>query len=321
MLVSTTKRCYIDCRYNYCRVELYSPAHERNGSRIMNTQDRISADTNLGAVTLMVANMDAMVQFYTEGVGLSVLAQAGNSTTLGFGNQRVVVLEHSPLLTHAPENSAGLFHTAILYDTQADLASRLYAIATKFPGTFTGSSDHLVSEALYFDDPEGNGVELYWDRPRDAWAWDGDRVAMDTLFLDPNAYLKQHLSDETVLQPLSYATVGHVHLKVGDIATARAFYSDTLGFDVTNEYGAQALFVSAGNYHHHIGMNTWQSRGAQDRTPALGLGEVTMTLPNSDDLGALRERLTFARVNSKFDGSILTFEDPWKNEIAVSTTQ
>src|SRR5690606_40644048 len=127
------------------------------------------------------------------------------------------------LLKHAPATSAGLFHTAILFPTQADLARALYSIATKYPGTFTGSSDHLVSEALYFDDPEGNGVELYWDRPRSEWQWNGSQVAMDTVFLDPNAYLRSHLSEEVLEAPVADTVVGHVHLKVGDIATARAF--------------------------------------------------------------------------------------------------
>ena len=288
----------------------------------MTKDDVISAGTSMGAVTLKVADLDAMTAFYRDGIGLSVLSQDGDRVTLGSGEtgsgETSVVLEHSPLLKHAPESAAGLFHTALLFETQPELARALYSIATKYPGAFTGSSDHLVSEALYFDDPEGNGVELYWDRPRDTWKWDGSQVAMATQYLDPNAFLQTHLTDDSAAQPPANTTVGHVHLKVGDIPTARKFYSDILGFEVTAEFGPQALFVAAGGYHHHLGMNTWQSRGALDRSPALGLGEVTIQLPTADDLGALRERLTSAGVTTRDDGHMLAFDDPWKNEIAVA---
>jgi catechol 2,3-dioxygenase len=284
----------------------------------MTADDVISAGTSIGAVTLKVADLDAMTAFYRDGVGLSVLAQAEGSTVLGSAAKPLVVLEHSPLLKHAADGAAGLFHTALLFSTQADLARALYSVATKYPGSFTGSSDHLVSEALYFDDPEGNGVELYWDRPRSSWQWNGSRVAMDTLYLDPNAFLTTHLTDAAEGSVLETASVGHVHLKVGDIPTARSFYADTLGFEVTNEFGSQALFVSAGGYHHHLGMNTWRSRGALDRAPALGLGEVAIHVPTPDDLGLLRERLAAARIGIRDDGRTVTFDDPWKNEIAVA---
>ncbi|MEO7349536.1 MAG: VOC family protein [Terrimesophilobacter sp.] len=272
----------------------------------------------MGAVALKVANLDAMTAFYRDGVGLDVLAQDGDSVILGSDTEPLVILEHSPLLKHAAAGAAGLFHTALLFDTQAALARALRSVSTKFPGSFTGSSDHLVSEALYFDDPEGNGVELYWDRPRSSWLRNGSRVAMDTLYLDPNKFLQTHLSDVTAGTSLGKTTVGHVHLKVGDIPTARSFYADTLGFEVTNEFGSQALFVAAGGYHHHLGMNTWRSRGTLDRAPALGLGEVTINLPTPDDLGMLRERLASAQISMRDDGQILRFDDPWKNEIAVT---
>ncbi|MCX7521391.1 VOC family protein [Microbacterium sp. STN6] len=284
----------------------------------MTKRDVISAGTSMSAVTLKVADLDAMTAFYRDGVGLSTLAQAGDSVVLGSAGQPLVILEHSPLLKHAAEGAAGLFHTALLFPSQASLARALYSVATKYPGAFTGSSDHLVSEALYFDDPEGNGVELYWDRPRSTWQWNGNHVAMDTRYLDPNAFLQAHLTDAAAGALPAGATVGHVHLKVGDIASARAFYADTLGFEVTAEFGAQALFVSAGGYHHHLGMNTWQSRGALDRSPALGLGQVAIELPDLDDVGALRERLSAQRIAVRDDGRTLRFDDPWKNEIAVS---
>ncbi|MEZ0449353.1 VOC family protein [Cellulomonas sp. ICMP 17802] len=271
--------------------------------------------TDVGAVTLKVGDLDAMTDYYARGIGLSVLGQEGDRVTLGRQGVPAVVLEHTPLLKHAPSTAAGLFHTAILFDQQADLASSVFSVARHFPASFTGSSDHLVSKALYFDDPEGNGVELYWDRPREQWGWENGRVAMATEYLDPNGFLRENLADPDALD--GAAAVGHVHLKVGDIATAQQFYVDTVGFEVTAMYGTQALFVSAGGYHHHLAMNTWQSRGAQGRWPALGLGEVTIELPTADERGALGARLASRGIAVRDDGQVLAFEDPWNNEIRV----
>jgi catechol 2,3-dioxygenase len=134
----------------------------------------LDARTDVGAVTLKVGDLDAMTDYYARGIGLSVLQQEGDRVTLGRLGVPSVVLEHTPLLKHAPSSAAGLFHTAILFDEQSDLASSVYSVARHFPTSFTGSSDHLVSKALYFDDPEGNGVELYWDRPEAEWPRDAE---------------------------------------------------------------------------------------------------------------------------------------------------
>ena len=199
-----------------------------------------------------------------------------------------MVLEHAPELRHAAPRQAGLFHTAILFETEADLSAAVYAAATRNPGSFTGSADHLVSKAFYFTDPEGNGVELYWDRDRTEWSWAHGRVEMATLMLDPNRYLAEHLDESAMAHAHERpAKVGHVHLCVGDIPGARRFYVDQLGFETTAELGDQALFVSAGRYHHHMAMNTWTSAGAGRRRLALGLGLVRIELPGVDDLGAL----------------------------------
>ena len=221
-------------------------------------------------------------------------------------------------MRHAGPREAGLFHTAILFDARAALAAAVYRTATAHPDRFTGSADHLVSEAFYFDDPEGNGVELYWDRPRDTWQWSGDRVAMATLALDPNAYLREHLTEHALATPIA-GSVGHVHLSVGDVDTARAFYVDRLGFATTAALGDQALFVSAGGYHHHMAMNTWNSRGAGRRQQALGLGLVRIEVPDADDLGALVSRMHETGVQTADDGRTVAFEDPWANRIEVTT--
>ncbi|AZZ53256.1 glyoxalase [Rathayibacter festucae DSM 15932] len=281
--------------------------------------DLLAPDTVMGAVTLRVADLDAMVAYYRDAVLLDLLSQDGSVAVLGRGGVPAVILQHAPELRHAAPRSAGLFHTAILFESEAALAAAVHSVATRHPGSFTGSSDHLVSKAFYFDDPEHNGVELYWDRDRSQWSWTHGRIEMSTLFLDPNAFLREHLTEEAIAQPrLGGASVGHVHLSVGDVATAKEFYVDRLGFETTIAYGGQALFVSAGGYHHHMAMNTWNSLGAGRRQLALGLGQVEIVVPAADDLGALGERLRSAKVATADDGRTLSFEDPWANTLRVT---
>jgi catechol 2,3-dioxygenase len=282
------------------------------------TQDILSAGTGMGAVTLKVGDLDRMLAFYRDGVGLDLLAQDGDSAVLGRPGRPSLVPRLAPELRHASEHEAGLYHTAFLFAEKADLAAAVYSVARKHPSSFTGSSDHFVSNAFYFDDPEGNGVELYWDTDRRFWEWDGDSVRMGTVYLDPNLFLQENLTETGAEKPGDGdAGVGHVHLKVGDIPTARRFYVDTLGFETTFEYGSQALFVSAGGYHHHVGMNTWHSSGPGTRTPALGLGQVAIEVPSRDDLGSLRERLASASIQVADDGDELVFDDPWANLVRV----
>ncbi|CAN5122126.1 VOC family protein [soil metagenome] len=283
------------------------------------TNDLLAADTAMGAVTLRVGDLDAMTKYYRDAVALEVLYAEAATVTLGRGTIPVVILEHAPALKHASPRDAGLFHTAILFDTEAALAASVYSVAQRYPGSFTGSSDHLVSKAFYFTDPEGNGVELYWDRDRTEWSWTHGTVEMSTLYLEPNAFLQQNLTEETVAQPLvGGARVGHVHLQVGDVETAREFYVRQLGFAETADYGKTALFVSAGGYHHHMAMNVWNSASAGPRLPALGLGLVTIDLPSSDDVGELTERLSHHGVRVADDGKTVAFDDPWANRIEVS---
>ena len=280
--------------------------------------DQLAADTHMGPVTLRVANLDAMTAYYRDGVGLQVIDEAGPSVTLGRGTTAVVILEHSPELKHASPRDAGLFHTAILFETEEALAAAVYSVAQHYPHNFTGSSDHLVSKAFYFNDVENNGVELYWDRERTEWSWVHGSIEMGMLYLDPNAFLQQNLTDAAVADPvIGGASVGHVHLQVGDIEGAREFYVNRLGFESTIELPGQALFVSAGGYHHHMAMNTWNSRGAGPRQLALGLGQVDIEVPSVDDVGALSERMRHYGVEARDDGQTVAFDDPWANLIKV----
>lgn len=287
--------------------------------------DLLPAATEMGVVTLAVADLDRMLAFYQGALGLNVLAHDRGTAILGRQGRPVLILDQDGTLAHAPATAAGLYHTAFLFPSAAELASVVYSVARAYPAQFQGSSDHLVSEAFYFADPEGNGVELYVDRPRDSWKFlESGEVSMATLPLDPNAYLRTHLT-EAGSQAVADtpASIGHVHLKVGDIATARDFYVDALGFSAMLNFGGQALFVSAGGYHHHLGMNTWESRGATERTPALGLGEVTIALPaaaGADALGALDGRLASRGIARMFDGQELTVFDPWRNKVRITAS-
>jgi catechol 2,3-dioxygenase len=273
----------------------------------------------MGVVTLRVADLDAMTAFYRDVVTLDTMAETPQSVLLGRGRSPVVNLEHAPELKHASPGQAGLFHTAILFETQAALAAAVFSVASKAPNSFTGSADHLVSQAFYFDDPEGNGIELYWDRDKTLWSWNHGSVEMDTIFLDPNNFLREHLTPESMENPrIGGASVGHVHLSIGDIPTAEEFYVKHLGFDVTNNYGGSALFISAGGYHHHMGLNIWKSRGAGKRQFTLGLGQVDILLPSEDAVIETTERLTHFGNNVLYDGKTAFVDDPWGNLIRLS---
>ncbi|WP_226925437.1 VOC family protein [Georgenia thermotolerans] len=295
------------------------------------TDDLLPADTAMGPVTLLVGDLDLMTRYYRDAVMLTVLAAEGNEVTLGRHGVPLLVLRHDPSLPAGSPRSAGLFHTAILFEDQAALAAALASVAVRAPGTFAGAGDHDVSEAFYFTDPEGNGLELYADRPRETWEWTNGRVKMGTSWLDPNRFLAEHLTDAareiiataeptvptTPAAGLAGAVVGHVHLQVGDVPTARDFYVRKLGFEETTSLGNQALFVSAGGYHHHMAMNTWNSAGAGPRVPALGLGTVDIVLPTTEQVNALAARMSEQGVAARHDGAVVRVNDPWNNLIEV----
>ena len=286
----------------------------------MANQDQLAASTSMGPVTLLVGDLDRMTAYYRDAVTLQVLEHVGGRVVLGRGSTAIVVLQHEPLLVHAPPRQAGLFHTAILFDAEQALAAAVYSVARHSPGTFTGSADHLVSKAFYFTDPEGNGIELYWDRDRALWSWTHGAVEMATLYLDPNDFLKQNLTpDATVGRIDGSATVGHVHLSVGDVETAKEFYVDHLGFETTARIAGSALFVSAGKYHHHMAMNVWNSRSAGRRGRTLGLGRVDIVVPTANDVAAIAERMAHYGVAGRDDGRSVSFDDPWANLIRVET--
>ncbi|MBL3700754.1 VOC family protein [Leucobacter luti] len=286
--------------------------------------DRVlSADLAMDAVTLRVGDLDQMSSYYENALALVPIAERADRTevhrVLGRGDTPMVRLIHTPGLPEVNPRDAGLFHTAFLFDDAASLAATVYRTAQDQRSRFAGSSDHLVSEAFYFTDPEGNGIELYTDRPRDTWRYENGQILMDTLYLDPNGYLSEHL-DEGVLAAVERQSggIGHVHLQVGDVARARDFYVDALGFEATASAHPGALFASAGGYHHHVAMNTWNSRGAGPRAAGLGLGNVAITLPGREDLDAVAARLRGRGIAFADDGNTIAVDDPWGTSVSLS---
>ncbi|MFS8036818.1 VOC family protein [Xanthobacter sp. AM11] len=254
-----------------------------------------------GAVTLASANPDRLIPFYRDALGLDLMA-SGDTTVLGAGGRALVEIVRQGDAAPSPRRAPGLFHMAIRVPDRASLGTRLRALAGR--GLRPGASDHLVSEALYVDDPDGNGVEIYRDRPPAEWPRNADgSIAMATLPLDLAALAREAPADAG---PAPAATdMGHVHLKVSDLDAARRFWVDTVGLAIMARYPG-ALFVSAGGYHHHLGLNIWQSAGAA-APPAgtAGLRHFTLHVPAAA-LDGLGERLSAAGVPfaRRADGAI-----------------
>ncbi len=283
----------------------------------------INPDTSMDAVTLHVGDLERMSTYYSDALAMEPIEERNRGRqvhrVLGRGTTPMMRLVHTPDLPGVDPQASGLFHTAFLFDDQASLAATVYRAAQDPLSRFVGSSDHSVSEAFYFTDPEGNGIELYTDRDRSLWLHARGQIIMDTTFLDPNDFLRRHLTQEALdAGPELAGRVGHVHLQVGDIARAESFYVDALGFEATMKEYPGALFASAGGYHHHVAMNVWNSRGAGPRASTLGLGDVAVTVPGRDDLDALAARLRSRGVAFADDGRSITAHDPWDTQVTVS---
>jgi len=250
--------------------------------------------TTVGPVSLTVADLPRALAFYTERLGFHVHAKDAGVVRIGAGGSDLLVLVEEKAARPA-HGTAGLFHFAVLLPSRDALARSLSRLAET--GTrLQGAADHLVSEALYLADPEGNGIELYRDRPRDTWTWDNARVAMTTDPLDVEALLAEGDAAGSAWSGLPEGTViGHVHLKVGRIAPAEQFYCGVLGLDLTARYGPMASFVSYGGYHHHVAFNTWGGVGVPPAPDgATGLMEFVLNLPNADDVLRIVKRAAAA---------------------------
>jgi catechol 2,3-dioxygenase len=265
-------------------------------------------DTRMGAVHLTVADLDRSISYYETQIGLVAHGGDNGRVRLGAGGEDLLVLTEEPGARPA-DGYSGLFHFALLVPERIDLA-RWLAHAARDRVPLAGMSDHYVSEAIYLSDPDHHGIEIYADRPREIWEGEvGTRLT--TLPLDTNELLA--LLDDPLNEPfeqLAGGTVmGHVHLCVADVEAANGFYRDRVGFGLMAQLGDQATFLSAGGYHHHLGANTWQSRGAPYAPDGYArLTQTTIVLPDQASLDEVAGRVGGSEVR-----------DPSGNPVVLTT--
>lgn len=247
--------------------------------------------TRPGAVHLKVADLDRTTAFYTGVLGLVLRERSDGEAHLGTEREELFVLHARPGARRVA-GTTGLFHAAVLVPTRRDLALVLRRLAER-GARVDGFADHDVSEAIYLADPEGNGIEVYRDLPRERWVRDARGLRMGTRPLDVEGLLAEAGGERADVVPEG-TTIGHVHLHVRDLAEAERFWSGTFGFDVTTRYAGQASFLSAGGYHHHLGVNVWAGVGAPaPPEEALGLLHFQWIVP-AGGAAALRERVALS---------------------------
>ena len=263
-------------------------------------------------VSLNVLDLKKAVQFYTEIIGFKVLKQTEQKANLtADGKTLLLTLEQPKDVIPKEDKSAGLYHFAILLPTRADLSVFLrHIIKTGYP---LGASDHHVSEALYMTDPDGNGIEIYIDRPSSEWKWTDGEIHMVTDPLDRDGLLAESNAEWTGL-PVG-TIMGHIHLHVSDLKEAEEFYVNGLGFEIVSHY-PQALFISSGGYHHHIAINTWQGVGAPKRLKNMvGLNWYTTVFPDVEMRKQAINRLENIGATVSEDDGLFVTEDPAGNYI------
>lgn len=285
--------------------------------KMANTKFIIDAKAEVGATTMYVANLDRMRDFYNKIIGLEIIEEKENKVVLGTNNRGVIILESKSDLEFPQMNDAGLYHNAILFDDKNILASVIKRILTEEPTLYQGTADHSVSQAFYFVDPERNGLELYIDRPRSEWKYVNGQVQMGSTYIDPQQFIN---SANTTDNPKVSSKMGHVHLKVGDIQKAKSYYVDVLGFEIIAEMPS-ALFVSAGGYHHHIGMNTWESYMASPRNKEVyGMKSVEFLISSIDELKKIENQLKNHNIEYTFQNDSLITSDPWNNQVILTVS-
>ena len=281
---------------------------------------RIDPETGLGPVRLTVSDIDRSRAFYESAIGLRAGELEDGALALGVpGGPPLIELRGDSAAPRLNRGAPGLYHLAILVPTRLDLAFALARLVqARWP--LDGASDHMVSEALYLSDPDGNGIEIYRDRPRSEWRRDGDQLQMATLPLDLDGVIAElRRASELQVEVPGGTRIGHVHLQVSDLEGAEAFYHGVLGFDVMVRGYPGALFVSAGGYHHHIGLNTWHSAGgAPASAGSVGLRSFTIELPNGRELAAVLGRLEAAGIPVSQEPDGVFVHDPFGNGVLLT---
>jgi len=271
----------------------------------------------IGSVGLVARDLDKLTSFYRDLLGLTVQERTDRVAKLGIGGVTLLEIEHRPDALPDDQAAAGLYHTAFLMPTRQDHARWIMHIArNRVP--ITGASDHGVSEAFYLDDPEGNGIEVYNDRPAERWRWEGDLVVMQTNQLDIEAILDD-IDRTTATYPAAPEglRVGHIHLRVGSVEQAETFYRGAIGLELTRRRGG-ATFMSSGGYHHHVGANVWHSDGAGPRdSNRAGLSWFAIEAANDDAINAMNGRLLAAKAPLDQTSNGIETADPWGTRIRI----
>ena len=259
---------------------------------------------------LTVVDLPMMSAFYQQVMGLSALEKTASGETLGVAGRPLLTLTTGGYAARAPRTAPGLFHTAFLVPNRKELG-RWLAHAAHHDVPLTGASDHLVSEAIYLDDPEGNGIEIYRDRDRSEWTYVPDgTVQMATHRLDLQALYDEAPKDGWTGQE-NGTVIGHIHLQVSDIPEADAFFRDVLGLDVMARYPG-ASFFATGKYHHHVAANVWNSRGQPKRQAGMtGLSDYTIRFNDPARLDAAVAKLDGMAIATARSGDTVSLVDPW----------
>jgi len=270
---------------------------------------------HIGAVALKVRDLDRLTAHYCDAIGLSVLDQGKDRVTLGAGGVPLIHLEGMPDAKPDDPRTAGLYHTAFLVPTRGDLARWLLYVAEKRV-PLTGASDHFVSEAIYLDDPEGNGIEVYRDRGPDEWEWTGDSLKITTDPLDLDDLISAAGGESWTGAPAGMR-IGHVHLRVGNVVAAENFYRDLIGLAVTRVRGG-ASFMSSGRYHHHIATNVWHSQNAGRReADRAGLAWFSFEAADAATFEAVKVRLVQAQAPLQDTATGIETADPWGTIVRI----
>lgn len=241
----------------------------------MDAETLIRPDPLITGVTLRVGDARRVARFWRETIGLDELRRIGTETVLGAGGAPLLTLIEDGAAPEPGRGEAGLFHLALLLPSRRDLGLWLRRAADA-GARLEGASDHLVSEAIYLADPEGNGIEIYADRPPEAWPREGGMIRIATRPLDLRALASASPGPVPATLPAG-TVIGHVHLKVGDVAEAERFWSSIAGLSVSARYAGEAVFLARGGYHHHLAANAWASRGAGRRAEgSRGLVEIAL---------------------------------------------
>jgi catechol 2,3-dioxygenase len=269
----------------------------------------------MGTVELFVKDLLKMKLFYNQMAGIPIVTESNDFLELGYENNILLRFIKKDNYLETDPNEAGLYHTAIVFPSQIHLANSINKVLSINPSSYQGSADHGATEAFYFSDPEGNGVELYYDKPRDQWEYKNGKPLMGSEYIDEQEYIQKYKTNESLERNIK---IGHVHLQVGNIQKAKEFYVDMLGFELMFEMPT-ALFVARDGYHHHLGLNVWNSNGVGSRTPNMyGLASFEIVVKDQKVFEQIENNLKLKNYTSNLKNNRIEIGDLWETKVIIS---